>query len=209
MLTLCLAAHLVTCLLDGSQNCPISSKASEWACIPQLGIFHQNDRDLAKFTAEQPVGCGVCCALAVPACGHDHIDPIRSAGEVAISFRKIQTSARMRVVVPNRDRIVSAKTSLGLVLCVRIGEECLGASNIRQRIEVLHSSVAFATYKPDGFPRRLSTGVINHLPPKAAWDFHCCPVRSPIDSTGCRGRVSRCRSRRPEVPVKWAFSRRA
>jgi hypothetical protein len=38
---------------------------------------------------------------------------------------------------------------------------------------------------------------------------HCCPVRSPIDSTGCRGRVSRCRSRRPEVPVKWAFSRRA
>src|ERR1022692_4839351 len=39
--------------------------------------------------------------------------------------------------------------------------------------------------------------------------IHCCPVRSPIDSTGCRGRVSRCRSRRPEVPVKWAFSRRA
>jgi len=38
---------------------------------------------------------------------------------------------------------------------------------------------------------------------------HCCPVRSPIDSTGCRGRVNCFRSRRPEVPVKWAFARRA
>src|ERR1022692_4624785 len=51
---------------------------------------------------------------------------------------------------------------------------------------------------------------LNHLGFQRAFRTdHCCPVRSPIDSTGCRGRVSRCRSRRPEVSVKWAFSRRA
>jgi hypothetical protein len=37
--------------------------------------------------------------------------------------------------------------------------------------------------------------------------FHCCPVRSPIDSVVWRGRVSRFGSRLLEVPVKWAFSR--
>jgi hypothetical protein len=38
---------------------------------------------------------------------------------------------------------------------------------------------------------------------------HCCPVRSRTESTGCRHRVNRSRSRMLEVPVKWAFSRKA
>jgi integrase/recombinase XerC len=39
--------------------------------------------------------------------------------------------------------------------------------------------------------------------------LHWCPVRSRIESVGCLDRISRSRSRTPEVPVKWAFSRRA
>src|ERR1017187_4633887 len=36
---------------------------------------------------------------------------------------------------------------------------------------------------------------------------HCCPARSRIESIGCWRRVNRRWSRRPEGPVKWAFSR--
>src|ERR1017187_230672 len=39
-----------------------------------------------------------------------------------------------------------------------------------------------------------------------AW-LHCCPARSRIESIGCWRRVNRRWSRRPEGPVKWAFSR--
>jgi hypothetical protein len=38
---------------------------------------------------------------------------------------------------------------------------------------------------------------------------HYCPVKSRTESIGCWDRVSQCRSRVREVPVKWAFSRRA
>jgi uncharacterized repeat protein (TIGR03803 family) len=37
---------------------------------------------------------------------------------------------------------------------------------------------------------------------------HCCPVRSRTESTGCRDRANRHRSRMREVPVRWAFSRK-
>jgi len=37
--------------------------------------------------------------------------------------------------------------------------------------------------------------------------LHGCPVKSLTESTGCRNRLSRTRSRVSEVPVKWAFSR--
>jgi hypothetical protein len=37
---------------------------------------------------------------------------------------------------------------------------------------------------------------------------HCCPVKSRTESAGCRDRVSHCRSRMREVPVKRAFSRK-
>src|SRR5271157_892378 len=40
------------------------------------------------------------------------------------------------------------------------------------------------------------------------FSYHCCPVRSRIESTGCRGRVNRLGSRISEVPVEWASSRR-
>jgi hypothetical protein len=34
---------------------------------------------------------------------------------------------------------------------------------------------------------------------------HYCPVRSRIESTGCRDRVNRYRKRVRGVPAKWAF----
>jgi DDE superfamily endonuclease len=37
---------------------------------------------------------------------------------------------------------------------------------------------------------------------------HCCPAKSRTESTDCRCRINRYRSRTPEVPVKWAFSRK-
>ena len=37
---------------------------------------------------------------------------------------------------------------------------------------------------------------------------HSCPVRSRRESTDCWSRISRFRSRRAEVPVKWGFSRK-
>jgi polar amino acid transport system substrate-binding protein len=36
-----------------------------------------------------------------------------------------------------------------------------------------------------------------------------CPVKSRTESIGCRDRVSRCRNQMLEVPVEWAFSRKA
>jgi hypothetical protein len=38
---------------------------------------------------------------------------------------------------------------------------------------------------------------------------HGCPVRSRIESVGCLGRANRFGNRTLEVPVKWAFSRKA
>ena len=38
---------------------------------------------------------------------------------------------------------------------------------------------------------------------------HYCPAISRTESIGCRDRVNRSRSRMLEVPVKWAFSRKA
>ena len=38
---------------------------------------------------------------------------------------------------------------------------------------------------------------------------HGCPVRSRIESIGCLGRANRFGNRTLEVPVKWAFSRKA
>jgi hypothetical protein len=38
---------------------------------------------------------------------------------------------------------------------------------------------------------------------------HCCPVRSRIESVGCRHRVDCSRSPMLEAPVIWAFSRKA
>ena len=39
--------------------------------------------------------------------------------------------------------------------------------------------------------------------------YHYCPAISRTDSTGCRSRLNRLRSRTLEVPAKWAFSRKA
>jgi YD repeat-containing protein len=39
--------------------------------------------------------------------------------------------------------------------------------------------------------------------------YHGCPVRSRIESVGCLGRANRFGNRTLEVPVKWAFSRKA
>jgi pimeloyl-ACP methyl ester carboxylesterase len=78
----------------------------------------------------------------------------------------------------------------------------------------LHSLTNYRVLIPDRSGYGLSTkpaefGVDFHA--RAAEEmflFHCCPVKSRTESAGCRDRVSHCRSRMREVPVKRAFSRK-
>jgi hypothetical protein len=58
--------------------------------------------------------------------------------------------------------------------------------------------------KADKFIESLLLG----LPVPGIFLVHCCPVKSRTESTDCRCRINRYRSRTPEVPVKWAFSRK-
>ena len=39
--------------------------------------------------------------------------------------------------------------------------------------------------------------------------YHYCPAISRIETTGCHFRVNHLGNRKPQVPVKWAFSRKA
>src|ERR1035441_588748 len=77
-------------------------------------------------------------------------------------------------------------------------------------------NTAVKPLSPDGTARasvwesRKLPGLIPKAPPFLSGGFifvHCCPARSRIESIGCWHRVNRRWSRRPEGPVKWAFSR--
>src|ERR1017187_3678467 len=67
--------------------------------------------------------------------------------------------------------------------------------------------VYLVAYSPDGavLARGSSDSTVKLW--EANTGLHCCPARSRIESIGCWRRVNRRWSRRPEGPVKWAFSR--
>ena len=98
-------------------------------------------------------------------------------------------------------------TSLKASILVDGGSYAKDEQAIQDGIVLFRELLKKAPKRAD-FQYNLANGLVALADQVPYIGYHCCPARSRTESTDCRCRINRYRSRMPEVPVKWAFSRK-